>query len=404
MNIAKLLYHLIPATSRNQINQWRFKALRRAGSIKLLRKLGILTCRNNLQIGIDNAEKNLAKYEKVKFYNLVEENESLTNPVNHLACQELNEVKQLIARNEITILDITDSRFSFRNNHLLDAEMNVLYERHVDFKKLPIYREIVSKRIKKLQGTVAYLSNTQISNYGHWMCLTLPLLRLYDNFFGLEQIDFCYIGSSPLTSWHQESLERAGIAISKIIQEPCTSDRLVAAINNRVTMIGHTPYIEYAAITQDDYLFVRNLFYRKYDIKVKSQKRVYVKRGQVNRRRVLNELAVLETLKRHGFESVEMSNKTLPEEVSIFYQAEAIVAPHGSALVNLLFIQPGVKVLELMPFGYVNSFFYAMASYGAAEYFCLQGENTMQDNVAPQFLDIYIDIQKLEEICEKAFG
>jgi hypothetical protein len=57
-----------------------------------------------------------------------------------------------------------------------------------------------------------------------------------------------------------------------------------------------------------------------------------------------------------------------------------------------------------MPFGYVNSFFYAMASYGAAEYFCLQGENTMQDNVAPQFLDIYIDIQKLEEICEKAFG
>jgi len=63
-----------------------------------------------------------------------------------------------------------------------------------------------------------------------------------------------------------------------------------------------------------------------------------------------------------------------------------------------------VKVLELMPYGYVNSFFYAMASYGKAEYFCLRGENTMQDNVAPQFLDIYIDIQKLEEICQKAFG
>jgi len=31
-------------------------------------------------------------------------------------------------------------------------------------------------------------------------------------------------------------------------------------------------------------------------------------------------------------------------------------------------------------------------------------KNTMQDNVALQFLDIYIDIQKLEEICQKAFG
>ena len=45
-----------------------------------------------------------------------------------------------------------------------------------------------------------------------------------------------------------------------------------------------------------------------------------------------------------------------------------------------------------------------MASYGEAEYFCLQGENTMQDNIDPQFLDIYIDIQKVEEICQKAFG
>ena len=99
-----------------------------------------------------------------------------------------------------------------------------------------------------------------------------------------------------------------------------------------------------------------------------------------------------------------MNDKTLQEEVNIFYKAEAIVAPHGSALVNLLFIQPGVKVLELIPYGYVNSFFYAMASYGEAEYFCLQGENTMQDNVDPQFLDIYIDIQKLEEICQEAFG
>jgi hypothetical protein len=68
--------------------------------------------------------------------------------------------------------------------------MNVIYERYVDFQKLPIYREILPRKIKKIQGTVAYLSNTEISNYGHWMCLTLPLLRLYDIFFGLSQIDF----------------------------------------------------------------------------------------------------------------------------------------------------------------------------------------------------------------------
>ena len=405
MNLLKLLYRLIPNILRDKINHIRFKILRKLGYISLLRRAGILTCRSNIQIGIDNVEEILKRHDtNLKFYNLVEENKSTTKSVAHLASQEIKEIKQLSARNEITILDINNSRFSFRNNHLLDEDMNVIYERYVDFQKLPIYREILPRKIKKIQGTVAYLSNTEISNYGHWMCLTLPLLRIYDNFFRLSQIDFFYVGSSPLTSWHRESLEKAGIAMSKIIQEPCTADRLLAVINNRIATINQIKYIEYAPIIQEDYLFVRNLFYEKYDTEIKKKKRIYVKRGKVIRRKVINESSVLTVLDKYGFEPVDMNDKTLPEEISIFYQAEAIVAPHGSALVNLLFIQPGVKVLELIPYGYVNSFFYAMASYGEAEYFCLQGENTMQDNVDPQFLDIYIDIQKLEEICQKAFG
>jgi capsular polysaccharide biosynthesis protein len=199
-------------------------------------------------------------------------------------------------------------------------------------------------------------------------------------------------------------LKRAGIAMSKIIQEPCTANRILAVINNRIATINQVKYIEYAPIIQEDYLFLKSLFYEQYDIKTKNKRRIYVKRGKAIRRKVINEASVMAVLDQYGFEPVEMNDKTLPEEVNIFYQAEAIVAPHGSALVNLLFVQPGVKVLELIPYGYVNSFFYALASYGEADYFCLQGENTMQDNVAPQFLDIYIDIQKLEEICQKAFG
>jgi hypothetical protein len=191
MNPVKLLYRLIPAIFRDKINYLRFQILRKAGYSSLLRKAGLLTCRSNIQIGIDNAEEILRRYNgSLIFYNLVEENKSTTKSVAHLPTQEIKGIKQLNARNEITILDINNSHFSFRNNHLLDEDMNVLYERYVDFQKLPIYREILPRKIKKIQGTVAYLSNTEISNYGHWMCLTLPLLRLYDNFFGLSQIDF----------------------------------------------------------------------------------------------------------------------------------------------------------------------------------------------------------------------
>jgi hypothetical protein len=70
-----------------------------------------------------------------------------------------------------------------------------------------------------------------------------------------------------------------------------------------------------------------------------------------------------------------------------------------------------VKVIELIPYGYLNNCFYALASYGEAEYFYLEGEKIIQGNlegrklnryVDVRYLNLYIDIQKLDQICQMA--
>lgn len=393
--IAKKIYHsILPYSLRGEIRFRAFKSLRKGRILDFLRSLGFATSKNHLQVNNFNAEKILnIDNGQIKLNKLSEEN--AIKPVIYSEGEKLDGMQPFVAKTETVVLDIADCGFSFRNNHLLDKEMNLITESGINFEKLPIYCHLLSKTTK-VKGTVAYLSDPDVLNYYHWMCRTLPLLRIYQNFFGLQEIDFFYLGHDPLSSYQKETLAKAGVAMSQVIQQACTADRIVAAINTRTVNFGDP-------INKEAYLFSRNLFYKDLQLNSSEKKRrIYVKRGNVTRRKVINEAEIINLLENYGFEAVIMDNKTVQEQAELFYQAEAIVAIHGAALANLLFIQPGVKVIELIPYGYVNNCFYAMGSYGEADYYYLQGDKTGQGNIDRRYLDLYVDIQKLKKICQVA--
>lgn len=395
IKIAKRLYHLaLPYETRGKIRFFAFKSLRRGGFLNLLRKAGILTFNNHLQVNVVNAEEILkSSNQNIGIYKILEKNS--IQPVLHFEGEKLDGMQPFVARTETVLLDIVNGGFSLRNNHLLDKQLNLITEGSIQFEKLPIHSHFLAKTTH-LKGTVAYLSDPDILNYYHWMCRTLPLLRIYQNFFDWQEIDFFYVGQESLLSFHQETLAKAGVSMKQVVQQACTADRIVAAINTRTIHFGDP-------INKDAYLYSRNLVLNNPQIKNCGKKRrIYVKRGNVSRRKVINEAEVIQLLEKYGFESVVMDNKTVQEQAEMFSQTEAIVALHGAALANLLFIQPGVKVIELIPYGYVNNCFYALASYGEADYYYLQGENTNQGNIDVRYLDLYVDINKLKKICQIA--
>jgi hypothetical protein len=396
----KIARIIIPFPIRNKLRKLVFNDLRRLGILHSFRKIGFLTCKNYIEINSNNAKEILNKYSKfIKIHTMVEEDE--IKSVKYLKGQDVEGIQPFIAKTETLVLDIADNKFSLRNNHLLDHELNIIGEaRTEELNKLlpvPIYQQVISKATQ-LKGTVAYLSDPDPANYYHWMCRTLPLLNIYQNLFDLQEIDFFYLGQFPLSSFHKESLAQAGVAMNKVTQESCIADRLLVAITNRTIDFGD-------AINKKAYLFTRNLFLEKKTLdfhKKNNKRRIYVKRGNTSRRKISNEMEVIHQLEKYGFEAVVMDNKTVQEQAQVFYQAEAIIAAHGAALTNLLFIQPGVKVIELIPYGYVNNCFYVMASHGKADYFYLQGERTNQSNIDIRNFDIYIDLQKLDSICKMA--
>ncbi|MGF7176573.1 glycosyltransferase family 61 protein [Azospirillum doebereinerae] len=76
-------------------------------------------------------------------------------------------------------------------------------------------------------------------------------------------------------------------------------------------------------------------------------RRIYLSRGKRHWRHLLNDAEIAEHLRTEGFETVFPEELSFVEQVRLFQDAEAIVAPSGSSLVNLIFADPSVKLLVL---------------------------------------------------------
>ena len=289
---------------------------------------------------------------------------------------------------ETILLDIQEKGFSLRNNHCIDNELNVIGGYRISFEKLPIHNQFLSTP-SNYEGIIAYLSDPTYLNYYHWMCGTLPFLATYKEYISLDEIDYFYVGEDGISNFHFESLARAGISSDRVLLNACTSNRILAGITSR--FIGFNDPISY-----NSYIYTRQLFSDLLEYGLhKPKKRIYIKRGNVSRRRVLNEKVLLEFLEKKDFEIFQMDGKSIEEQAKIFSSAEIIVAPHGAALTNLLFVSPETRVIEILPHGYINNCFSILASHACAKHFYLQGDEVKYSRFKPHDLDIKIDINKL---------
>jgi hypothetical protein len=91
--------------------------------------------------------------------------------------------------------------------------------------------------------------------------------------------------------------------------------------------------------------------------------RIYIRRepGRVQGRAVQNEEEVLDLLSRFGFQGYRPEELSFSEQAELFYDAEAVVAPHGAGLSNLIYAPTGTKVLEWFPSHHLVPSFYFLA-------------------------------------------
>ncbi len=296
---------------------------------------------------------------------------------------------------EGVFLEIEDKNFYLAHQHLFDGQNNVWYHKGVKKENLPIFSQKLPFFPKKLKGTIAYLCNTPATHYGHWLRLVLPLLRAYEAEFGLENIDYFYVGDTKPARFVYETLQFWGILPNKIIHQPCKADKYLAFFSYWQRQNGGYGYLDV-----ESFEYVRNKILSKINLQENCcyKPNIYIARGNVSWRKVLNEERLLKILEKYDFEYRKMDNLSIEEQAKIFYFAKNIIAPHGSALTNLIFCQKNIEnknvnVLEFFSKNHLCHTSYTLASYANTNYFWVQDDEDRNE----QDTDIFFEDMNISE-------
>jgi prepilin-type processing-associated H-X9-DG protein len=98
-------------------------------------------------------------------------------------------------------------------------------------------------------------------------------------------------------------------------------------------------------------------------------RRLYVSRAGAGHRRVTNEPEIVTLLEGHGFEPVLLEKLPFRDQVSLFRDAEIVVAPHGGGLANLVFCDSGTRVIELFPAANIDLYYRLSVALGLRYFF-----------------------------------
>jgi capsular polysaccharide biosynthesis protein len=209
-----------------------------------------------------------------------------------------------------------------------------------------------------LRGEHASLVSLWCQNYYHWMFDALPRLASL-RAAGMDALPL--VVPHPPARFQRESLAHLGIS----------RRRLTPFVNEHVapqTLIWASPP---AHIGYPSPFVVRWLRRALGQGTPARGRRLYVARS--GSRQLVNEDQVLELLRRHGFEAIRPERMALVEQIRAFEAAEAVVAPHGAGLTNIVFSER-LAVLEIVPPTYENRCYQRLAAAAGHDHVSVIGE------------------------------
>jgi capsular polysaccharide biosynthesis protein len=244
------------------------------------------------------------------------------------------------------------------------------------------------RRPLRLTGRTLHLdTRTHAQNYFHWLIEGLPRVELVRR-AGWEPAGFDHIlVSNARHAFHAETLALAGLDPARVVnvaQHPHVEcDEMVAVSDQRMFTYDAT----HAALGS---LFAEAIKAGKTQPRLK----IFVSRADATNRRVLNEEALFARLEPLGFTRVTLGGRSVAGQAELFARAEAVVAPHGAALANLVFCAPGTRVVEIHYPRYTLGLYWQMAERLGLRYGAVRGVQ-LSDNPTtdPRRTDMHVDAE-----------
>lgn len=224
---------------------------------------------------------------------------------------------------------------------------------------------------REVTEPVAVLANMDAlehRNYYHWMLLTLErIVHLLE--CGLLD-ERRLLLPAELPGWMQESLNLVGLPA-----ERCLTYRQDERLLLRDALVASPSVFASPALLAR----LRERLWRAAGLDPAAPpaatRCLFISRRGENRRPLVEEEALTRLAEAQGYEVVEPGRMSLPEQVRLFAEARTVVGASGAALTNLLWMQPGGRVLVVFKEEGAVPFFVSLALMQGLHYRWLLGRN-----------------------------
>jgi len=249
---------------------------------------------------------------------------------------------------------------------------------------------------RELSGTVFLLGTSAGAHcYYHWMLDILPKLGLLE-LAGIQLADVDHFLVREVNgSFHKETLARLGIDAKKIV---VTKDDSYL----RCEKLLHIDLRNGGGMKM--HRFVPQWMKHVYPPVYPTGERIklYISRPEGVRRGVANESELIPILKSYGYTITAMEGMSVLEQAQLLARADVLISPHGGALTNMVFCQPGIQILEL--FGnYVFPFYHGLAEMCAHKYHAIVNDSSDYTRLIKFSEAIKVDSEVLKETRKSSF-
>lgn len=297
--------------------------------------------------------------------------------------------------------DINNYAVISNDNYLIDEASFQWVDSMVEAKDNMVFSVKGFTKPKKYAGRVFSLLTLGAAKhyYYHWVFDAVAKLHLLKKSGLFDKVDYFLVPNYQY-QYNKDYLKHFGISESKIINEEIEhhiqADLLMVCSEIRIE--DHLP--------KDICNFFYSSFVNSYE-KKRSGKAIYIARGDAAKsRKVSNEAALIPVLKNLGFEIYYLSRISVQEQAAIFNSASLIVAAHGGGLSNLVFCEPGTKVLEFFPDQYVRHYFYDICTKRGLiyDYLLCESERAVDNHFDGESVGLTADIEGIQKKINTLLG
>ncbi|WP_375447473.1 DUF563 domain-containing protein [uncultured Fibrella sp.] len=259
------------------------------------------------------------------------------------------------------------------------------------------YTDLFSKAQRKSQHTTTllapwsqYLDGARFGGYYDFVLLVAAKLARMKEAMPADEFAKAAV-AYPLfdTSYEREYFSLLGIEADQLF------DSRTNAFTFERCILGNSGHWFYP--NPADILTLKKQVENRLPPEPAEPRRIYISRS--GRRRIMNEAALIDLLKRFDFSIIDDVPRSVSEQVAIYRSASFIVGPHGASFSNIIWCNPGTHLLELFSPNYTPNFFQHLTNVLGLHYSAYYTGKPAQNRGVIEALeeDITVSIDELEQ-------